>query len=169
LKGVQMPSQSNLEDLLPETGAQPPADRPVIVVGYDGSEASRLAVEIAAERAGPEGTVVPVHATASASSWLGTPYYQRVVEEIRREGESLLAQTEELDTGLATIEPDLIEGDPADALLRVADVRGAREIVVGSRGLGRFRALLGSVSHAVIERANRPVVIVPTRAVDEGR
>jgi len=162
-----MPSQTNLADHLPQPGPQAHGEAPVIVVGYDGSEASRLAVEIAAERAGPDGTVVPIHVTASASSWLGTPYYQRVVEEIRREGESLLAQTEELETGLATIEPDLIEGDPADALVRVAEVRGAREIVVGSRGLGRLRSLLGSVSHALIERSNRPVVIVPRGAIDE--
>ena len=164
-----MPSQTNLVDHLPQADAGAPAKTTVIVVGYDGSEASRRAVEIAAERAGPRGTVVPVHVTAAASSWLGTPYYQRVVEEIRREGETLLAQTEELDTGQATIEPDLIEGDPAEVLLRVADVRDAREIVVGSRGLGRFRSLLGSVSHALIERSKRPVVIVPRGALDEGQ
>jgi hypothetical protein len=31
----------------------------------------------------------------------------------------------------------------------------------GSRGLGRFRAALGSVSHAVLHEADRPVVVVP--------
>ena len=36
------------------------ADAPVIIVGYDGSEESRMALAVAAERAGPEGTIVPV-------------------------------------------------------------------------------------------------------------
>jgi nucleotide-binding universal stress UspA family protein len=31
---------------------------------------------------------------------------------------------------------------------------------------GPVRSLLGSVSHALLERADRPVVIVPTGAVD---
>ena len=59
-----------------------------------------------------------------------------------------------------------MEGEPAEALLRIARQRGAREIVVGSRGLGRFRSILGSVSHALLEHADRPVLIVPRGAVD---
>ena len=51
--------------------------------------------------------------------------------------------------------------------MRVADVHGAREIVVGARarGRGRFRALLGSVSRDLLQRADRPIVIVPKGAV----
>jgi nucleotide-binding universal stress UspA family protein len=33
---------------------------------------------------------------------------------------------------------------------------------VGSRGLGRARAVLGSVSHDVIHLAHRPVLVIPT-------
>ena len=139
---------------------------PVIIVGYDGSEESRMAVTVAAERAGPHGTVVPLHVTPTASSWLGAPYYDREVEEGHHTAQALIAEIDDLATGPATIEPDLIEGEPAEALLRVAQSRNAREIVIGSRGLGRFRSLLGSVSHALLERADRPVVIVPRGAVD---
>ncbi len=60
----------------------------------------------------------------------------------------------------------MIEGEPAEALLRIAQSRGAREIVIGSRGLGRFRAILGSVSDTVLQRADRPVLIVQKGAVD---
>ena len=136
----------------------------MIIVGFDGSQESRLAVEIAAERAGPEGTVVAVYATAAPSSWLGRPYYQHALNRIQRDGANVLAETEDLVTGAARVELELIEGEPADVLLRVADARNAREIVVGSRGLGRFRALFGSVSHALLEQASRPVVIVPKEA-----
>lgn len=139
---------------------------PVIVVGYDGSEESRHAVAVAAERAGPEGTVIPVHVTIAASSWLGASYYEPVVDEAYMAAEARLAEIDEIDTGDANVEPELIEGDPAEALMRIAESRGATEIVVGSRGRGRFRSIFGSVSHELLERADRPVVIVPKGAVD---
>ena len=142
------------------------ARSPLIVVGFDGSEESRLALAVAAERAGPEGIVVPVRVMPSVSSWLGTPYYERELEAAHQGAQALLGEIDEVDTGAATVEPELIEGEPAEALLRIAQSRGAREIVVGSRGLGRFRAILGSVSHALLEHADRPVVIVPKGAVD---
>lgn len=141
-------------------------DKPVIVVGYDGSEESRMALAVAAERAGPEGTIVPLHVTSTASSWLGSPYYDREVEAGYHAAQAVLAEIDEIDTGSANVEPEMIEGDPADLLLRVAQSRDAREIVVGSRGRGRFRSILGSVSHELLERADRPVVIVPKGAVD---
>jgi nucleotide-binding universal stress UspA family protein len=40
---------------------------------------------------------------------------------------------------------------PVEALTRVAQAREASEIVVGARGLGRFRAALGSVSHGPLQ------------------
>lgn len=141
-------------------------DGPVIVVGYDGSEESRRALIVAAERAGPQGTVVPLHVMPTASSWLGAPYYDREVEEGQLAAQAVLAEIDDVETRPARIEPELIEGEPAEALLRVAQSRNAREIVIGSRGLGRFRSLLGSVSRALLERADRPVMIVPRGAVD---
>jgi nucleotide-binding universal stress UspA family protein len=144
-------------------------EAPVIVVGYDGSEESRHAVAVAAERAGPEGTVIPLHVTATASSWLGAPYYEREVIASYHAAQAMLAEIDEIDTGPAIVEPELVEGDPAEALMRIAESRGASEIVVGSRGRGRFRSILGSVSHALLERADRPVLIVPKGAVDGDR
>jgi nucleotide-binding universal stress UspA family protein len=48
-------------------------------------------------------------------------------------------------------------------------VRDADEIVVGARGLGRVRALLGSVSHELLHIADRPVVVIPAATVDPQR
>ena len=146
--------------------AAAPTDATLIVVGYDGSEEARLAVAVAAERAGPEGTIVPLLAVPAAPGWLGAPYYDRQVETSRRAADDLLAEIETIETGGAAVAPELMEGEPAEALMRVARERGAQEIVVGSRGLGRFRSIFGSVSHALLERADRPVVIVPRGAVD---
>jgi nucleotide-binding universal stress UspA family protein len=39
--------------------------------------------------------------------------------------------------------------------------------VIGSRGLGRVRSALGSVSQEVLHRARVPVVVIPSAAADE--
>ena len=53
-------------------------------------------------------------------------------------------------------------GEPATALLTLADEMTADLVVVGRRGAGGFEALrLGSTAHQVAEHANRPVTIVP--------
>ena len=56
-------------------------------------------------------------------------------------------------------------GDPAEVLCTVADEHDALLIVVGSRGEGLRRALGRlvdpSISHAVIQRQHRPVLVVP--------
>ena len=62
--------------------------------------------------------------------------------------------------------PEVIAGAPAKAIADVAAARKADEIVVGSRGHGRARALLGSVSHELIHLATCPVTVIPERAVD---
>ena len=140
-----------------------------IIVGYDGSPESKLAVQVAAERAGPQGTVVPIHVTLPASDWLGSASFEPIGGHTHHAAQILMADLDDLDVGDVSLEPELIEGEPAEALLRIARSRDAREIVVGSRGLGRFRSLLGSTSHALLERADRPVVIVPRGAVDDDR
>ncbi|MDA9979804.1 universal stress protein, partial [Yoonia sp.] len=52
-------------------------------------------------------------------------------------------------------------GDFADEILEVAEEQNVDMIVIGSRGLGKFReAILGSVSQKVLHHAKQTVVIV---------
>jgi nucleotide-binding universal stress UspA family protein len=58
----------------------------------------------------------------------------------------------------------------AGAILAVGDELDADAIVVGTRGFTGLRSmLLGSVSHAVLQHANRSVIVVPSPAVAEER
>jgi nucleotide-binding universal stress UspA family protein len=58
-------------------------------------------------------------------------------------------------------ELELIGNRPADAIVEVAKARDAELIVVGSRGLGRARYSLGSVSHELLQLSDRPVTVIP--------
>jgi nucleotide-binding universal stress UspA family protein len=57
-----------------------------------------------------------------------------------------------------------------EAILSGADKLDADVIVIGSRGLGGLGSLLlGSVSHRVLQHADRPVLVIPSAAVAERR
>jgi nucleotide-binding universal stress UspA family protein len=132
-----------------------------VVVGYDGSDEARAALAVAIDRAQPSDRIVLVHATAPASNWLGTPYYDRAVEQIHVAAERVLDEMRPIAEQLETpIEFSVLEGPPAEVLVRAAAVRDADEIVVGSRGLGRIRGALGSVSQELLREAARPVLVV---------
>ena len=53
-----------------------------IVVGYDGSPASRAGLARAAERAGDDGKVYVVHAYTLPHDWIGTPDYQLLLDVV---------------------------------------------------------------------------------------
>jgi nucleotide-binding universal stress UspA family protein len=62
------------------------------------------------------------------------------------------------------------ETTTADAILAEAEAVGARAIVVGTRGLTGVRhVFLGSVSHAVLEESDLPVIVVPSAEVAAAR
>jgi nucleotide-binding universal stress UspA family protein len=73
------------------------------------------------------------------------------------------------DEGVSNAEAKALHGDPAECLADVADEERAEMIVVGSRGLGAFKAVfLGSVSNALIGVARCPVLVVPPGATADG-
>ncbi len=132
-----------------------------LVVGYDGSDEARAAFAVAIDRARPSDRIVLVHATAPASNWLGTPYYERAVAQIHDTAERVLDEMRPIAEQVEMpIEFSVLEGPPAEVLIRAATVREADEIVVGSRGLGRIRGALGSVSQELLREAARPVLVV---------
>lgn len=60
-----------------------------------------------------------------------------------------------------SVEPVLLGGDPAEALLRYAAECDRPMLVVGRRGLGRLQGLLmGSVSDKTVRLAKCPLVVI---------
>ncbi len=58
-------------------------------------------------------------------------------------------------------ELELVTGDPADEIIRLANIYNADLIIIGSRGLtGMKRIVQGSVSSQVVEEANCSVLVV---------
>ena len=51
-------------------------------------------------------------------------------------------------------------GSPVEEILRCAKQERVEAIIVGRRGAGLTRALLGSVSERVVGQAKQPVVVV---------
>ncbi len=144
-------------------------NRRTIVVGYDGSPAAFAAVETSIDRAGPDGHLVVVHAYLTPTDYVGASYYAELVGDASQYATRVLDDLERQCERLATIshERELAVGSAAAAIVRAVETHGADEIVIGSRGLGRVRALMGSVAHDVIHLAHCSVTVIPERMVDE--
>ena len=136
-----------------------------IVVGIDGSEASRRALNWALDEARRRRCTVDVVHAWQPPYLVGYPYagsqhdpvtYEQAAKEtLDRIVDG--ADVSGLDVPVSRI---LRMGHPAGTILDQA--KGADLVVVGSRGLGGFRGLLlGSVSQQVAHHAPCPVVIVP--------
>jgi nucleotide-binding universal stress UspA family protein len=143
-----------------------------IVVGFDGSSSSTVALEWAARCAVRRNRrLLVVHAAgdpARSSITLGTTETRRVLLQAgRRVAEQGAAEVRRVAPTLEAEVSTLLE-DPRQALLELSE--SASLVVVGTRGHGRVhRLLLGSVSTAVSEYATSPVAVVrPTPAGPPG-
>jgi nucleotide-binding universal stress UspA family protein len=141
---------------------------PIVVAGFDGSPASHVALSRAIRRTGATGKLYLVHAWHAPEAWRGRGSYQPYMDNEMERAEEILESAKEAHPGLAEItwESELIGGPPARSIADVAKVRGADEIIIGTRGFGRVRALLGSVAHELIHLADCPVTVIPERMVE---
>jgi nucleotide-binding universal stress UspA family protein len=143
-----------------------------IVVGTDGSDTASEAVRQAIALASFIGARIElvsayepvpklrlreesVHASQADANWM-----VNVREDVLATLESAAA-----DVRAAGIEVEVFarQGDPADAILDVAEERGSDLIVVGNQGMtGAKRFLLGSVPNKVSHHAPCSVLIIRT-------
>jgi nucleotide-binding universal stress UspA family protein len=130
-----------------------------IVLAYDGSDGAKRALGVVLELAGvgDHVTALGVAEGIPLFGYAGTlPSPEQEQERDRRLDEvaTLLAER----GILATLAPRV--GDPATAVLDVAETEGADLIVMGTRGLGTAeRWLIGSVSDKVLHHAHCSVLV----------
>jgi nucleotide-binding universal stress UspA family protein len=140
-----------------------------IVVGVDGSDGARRALEWAADEARLRGArLLAIHTwhippLTTGVGPLDPPMTLDADTLARLESaanELLESELAAVDTSGVEVERRVEPSNPADALL--AEASDADLLVVGSRGRGGFSGLLlGSVSQQVSQHAPCPVVIVP--------
>jgi nucleotide-binding universal stress UspA family protein len=143
-----------------------------IVVGYDGSDPARRALERAASFAEKLGTTLVVTSVAEPVAIADDPYIPGdaiglaapaiVPVPDRAEASRELAEARETLSGRSLqVEYEATVGDAAQGIIDVAEKHDADLIVVGTREPGFVdRVLGGDVSEAVSRRAHRDVLIV---------
>ena len=136
-----------------------------LVVGYDGSDEAREALSLA-RRIAPDGATV----TVVDAYWV--PVEIRTYEFFQdlRSGFRGMAQ-ETLESARPAFEGadldvryEALEGRAAEVLSDVARERRADLIVMGSRGLGRVRAAIGSTVLDLLHHAPCPLLVASPAA-----
>ncbi len=134
-----------------------------IVVGYDGSECAKAALDQALGLAGPSGKVIITYADAPpriGASSLVPP------ENVVALGKKVTAEALQVARERGVPAEVVLENDrPAEALLKVAERAGADIIAVGTRGESQLTGLLlGSTPYHLVHRATMPLLVVPQAA-----
>ena len=144
------------------------------LVGYDDTPASKSALAWATRHVQRvPGKLVVAYVSSSALEW-ELAAVQVNADPLRREFTRRLQEewTEPLRQAGVSYETRVLDGRPADALLRCADDEGVELIVVGMTGRGTLNELLmGSTTHQLLHRSAqrvRPIVAVPAGWTSDG-
>lgn len=141
-----------------------------ILIPVDGSKFSKAAVDFVASRATLIGkdpsiellnvqTPVPARAARVVGKGAVKSYHDDEAERVLKPAVSALARA-----GM-TADSGYVIGHPAEEIARQADDDDADLIVMGSHGHGALMQLvLGSVTHGVLARTKRPMLLVRDRA-----
>ena len=142
-----------------------------IVAGTDGSDTAAEAVRQATELARQLGAKIylvsayePVPESRLRAERFQVPEDLQWMINPREDVERTLEQgAEAMRAAGVDVETLAREGDPADAILDVAEEKGADLIVIGNKGMtGAKRFLLGSVPNKVSHHAPCSVMIIRT-------
>jgi len=140
-----------------------------ILVATDGSEHGERAAKIAIELAKLSGgtlTAIYVADTTRTSHLPDDMILFSMRELLLKEGKEAIDFAEKLAIENGVIfERAIIEGDPAEEIIRYAGKAGTSIIVIGSVGrTGLDKFLLGSVAEKVVRNSLIPVLTIPREA-----
>jgi len=142
-----------------------------MIVAYDGSEASKRAIETAIQCSCSEDeitllTVIPAELSESSFTKMLLPTID--LSSIVKSGsfkekamDSLSKVIEEIKPHVKNVKIAVESGDPADEILMSAKKHEANVIILGYKGYGKEgRFLLGSVTDKVVRHAGVSVLVV---------
>lgn len=134
-----------------------------IVVGYDGGDGARAALDEALRLCKDVGAELVV------VFGYGMPYPERQSADYRDAlhelGEKFIREAEQraAEAGVP-VSSELVFEKASHALVDLAAKHEARLIVVGAHGESPIKgALIGSTAHKLLHLADRPVLVVPAR------
>ena len=135
-----------------------------ILLATDGSAPADRAVDFAASLAARyHSKVIVLHVLAMMPRYLGESNFEEALLKTLDGSRALVEQAAKRlqELGVAEVETSVIEGPATNVILGVAETRQPDLIVLGARGLSTWQGLLlGSVSMAVTQRAECPVLVV---------
>jgi nucleotide-binding universal stress UspA family protein len=142
-----------------------------VMIATDGSDYSKIAVDKGIELARLSGgTVYAVYVVPTAylypmdgDYFMGmNPYWESIYEALKTHGQQAVNYVKGAgEVKGVIVEPVLLEGNPADELIRYAEENEMDIIVMGTLGkTGLDRLLLGSVTGNVIRHSKIPVMVV---------
>jgi nucleotide-binding universal stress UspA family protein len=134
-----------------------------LVVGYDGTEGARAALDEALRLAGGLGADIVVAFVYHADPLGGEA--GGLVDTLRERGETVTGEALELARAAGVpARAELVNDRPAEGLMQVAAEEGAQLIAVGSYGEAPLKALiLGSTPHRLVHLTDVPVLVVRGR------
>jgi len=135
-----------------------------IVLGYDGSDCAKAALQTAVDTAQAFGDRIVVAFGAGVYPIGEDSDHLRLVRKMGADwADEALAAIRS--AGVTDAETTVVDARPAEALLKVAADRSARMIVVGTHGEHPLTgAVLGSVPHKLLHLSDVPVLVVPVPA-----
>jgi nucleotide-binding universal stress UspA family protein len=142
-----------------------------LLVAYDGSEASKKAIETVLKCSNKQDeitllTVVPAELAESSFTKMLLPTID--LSAIVKSGsfkekamESLNKLSKQIENNVLKVDTMVESGDPADEILITAKKLNADIIIIGYKGYGKEgRFLLGSVTDKVVRHASMSVLVV---------
>ena len=136
-----------------------------ILVPVDGSDNSYRALDAAflfSEKLGSNITVIHVMEQVPITHIGSEKQINEFLEAYKKENQEILSKCSEIaaQKGL-TINTYLLEGNPASAILDFSKKEKFDLLIMGRRGLGKFKELiLGSISNKIVHHSQSAVLLI---------
>lgn len=136
-----------------------------ILVPVDGSDNSYRALDTAlflSEKLGSNITVIHVMEDVPVLYIESQKLLSELLENYKKERKDILSKCSEIATKKGvTINTVLLQGNPASIILDFIKKKKCDIVIMGSRGMGKFKEIiLGSVSSKIVHHSSCPVMLI---------